>query len=114
MSKVVVKNSKTEVWVKVVSNSQQTISMADLAFNGITPSGATIQHIDWAVEDGEVVHVRRGPAGANDIFNFTGSGEMGFERHGFVLDEYSNTGIALVGKTGSKNYNIILGLVKIE
>jgi len=115
MSKVVVKNSKTEAWVKVVSDSQQTISMADLAFNGITPSGATITHIDWAVEDGEVIHVRRGPAGALvDIFNFTGSGEMGFEKHGFVLEEYSDTSIVVVGKTGSKDYNIILGLVKIE
>ena len=115
MSKVVVKNSKTEVWVKVVADSQQTISMADLAFNGITPSGATIQHIDWAVEDGEVIHLRRGPGGALvDIFNFTGSGEMGFKRHGFVLEEYSDTSIVVVGKTGSKDYNIILGLIKIE
>jgi hypothetical protein len=115
MSKVVVKNSKTEAWVKVVADSQQTISMADLAFNGITPSGAAIKHIDWAVEDGEVIHVRRGPGGALvDIFNFTGSGEMGFQRHEFVLEEYSDTSIVVVGKTGSKDYNIILGLVKIE
>jgi hypothetical protein len=114
MSKVVVKNSKTEVWVKVVAASQQTISMADLAFNGITPSGAVIKHIDWAVEDGEIIHLRRGPAGANDIFNFTGSGEMGFEKHGFVLEEYSDTSIVVVGKNGAKDYNIIIGLVKIE
>ena len=40
MSKVVVKNSKTEVWVKVVAASQQTISMADLAFKGL-------QHYSW-------------------------------------------------------------------
>jgi hypothetical protein len=115
MSKVVVKNSKTEAWIKVVADSQQTISMADLAFNGITPSGAAIKHVDWAVEDGEVIHVRRGPVGALvDIFNFTGSGEMGFQRHEFVLEEYSDTSIDLVGKTGSKDYNIILGLDKIE
>ena len=111
MSKVVVKNSKTEVWVKVVADSQQIISMADLAFNGITPSGAVIKHI----EDGEIIHLRRGPSGALvDIFNFTGSGEMGFEKHGFVLEEYSDTSIVVVGKTGSKDYNIIIGLVKIE
>lgn len=114
MSKVVIKNSKTEAWVKVVSNSQQTISMADLAFNGITPSGATITHINWAVENGEVIHVRRGPAGANDIFNFTESGEMDFQKYDFALEEYSDTSIVVVGKTGSKDYNIILGLVKIE
>jgi len=115
MSKVVVKNSKTEVWVKVVAASQQTISMTDLAFNGITPSGAAIKHIDWAVEDGEIIHLRRGPGGSLvDIFNFTGNGEMSFEKHDFVLEEYSDTSIVVVGKTGSKDYNIILGLVKIE
>ena len=39
---------------------------------------------------------------------------MGFEKHGFVLEEYSDTSIVVVGKTGSKDYNIIIGLVKIE
>lgn len=115
MSKVVVKNSKTEAWVKIVADGQQTIAMSDIAYNGVTPTGATIKHIDWAVEDGEIIHLKRGPGGALvDVFNFTGSGEMGLTKHGFELEEYSNTSIVTVGKTGSKDYNIIIGLTKIE
>lgn len=115
MGVVVIKNTKTEAFVKIVADGQQTITMASLAYNGVTPTGATIKHIDWAVEDGEIIHLKRGPSGSLvEVFNFTGSGEMDFTKHGIELEEYSNTSIVTVGKTGSKDYNIIIGLTKIE
>lgn len=104
-----------EAWVKIVADGQQTIAMSDIAYDGVTPTGATIKHIDWAVEDGEVIHIKRGPAGSLvEVFNLTGSGEMDFAKHRFELEEHSDTSIVTVGKTGSKDYNIIIGLSKIK
>ena len=70
---------------------------------GFAPTGTVYAANDTITDWGDVF-----------CFNFTGNGEMGFEKHGFVLEEYSDTSIVVVGKTGSKDYNIILGLVKIE
>lgn len=114
MSVVVVKNNGEEAWVKVTGSGDQTITMASIAYDGVTPRGAAISHFDWSVEDGEVIHVKRGPGGGLvDIFNLSGSGEMDFGGHGFVLDEYSNTSVVTSGKNGAKNYNIIIKLEKI-
>ena len=114
MSITLLKNNTIEAFVKIVDSGNQTITLASLAHLGVTPIGMTIEHIDWSVEDGEVIHVRRGPAEALvDIFNLSGNGEMDFKKHHFSLEEFSNTNIACVGKTGSKDYNIIFGLSKI-
>lgn len=99
-TKVVINNTETHATVKVVGGSQ-TITLADIAFQGVTPPRADIKSVFYASDWNEGLEIIRNSVNVVDLF---GSGFVDFqEKFGAPLQEESDQS-AVVNTSGSGSH----------
>lgn len=115
MAKVILRNEK-DVAVMLVNGSgttQDDIALSDLAFKSNNPNGLIIDKIQWSIEDGQIVDVKRGSSQNVVIIHLSQTGELDLRKDGLTLSEEVGTTIRIVGQEASKNHSVIVSFKKI-
>ena len=115
MAKVTLKNEK-DMAVMLVNGSattQDDIALSDLAFKSNNPNGLIIDKIQWSVEDGQIVDIKRGASQNVVIIHLSQTGELDLRKDGLTLSEEVGTTIRVVGQNSGKRHSVILSFKKI-
>lgn len=115
MAKVTLKNEK-DMAVMLVNGSattQDDIALSDLAFKSNNPNGLIIDKIQWSVEDGQIVDIKRGASQNVVIIHLSQTGELDLRKDGLTLSEEVGTTIRVVGQNAGKEHSVILSFKKI-
>lgn len=116
MAATVIKNNEHQAVVKVVGGATNTISLASLAYQGVTPTGAMIKSVFYSSKPDDQIEILRDAGGTpNNVLDLWGSGYIDFkEKFGCPIAESSNQNIGVnVKNTGANDhFTIILDLVK--
>ena len=115
MAKVTLKNEK-DMAVMLVNGSattQDDIALSDLAFKSNNPNGLIFDKIQWSVEDGQIVDIKRGASQNVIIIHLSQTGELDFRKDGLTLSEEVGTTIRVVGQNAGKEHSVILSFKKI-
>ena len=115
MAKVTLKNEK-DMAVMLVNGSASTqddIALSDLAFKSNNPNGLIIDKIQWSVEDGQIVDIKRGASQNVVIIHLSQTGELDLRKDGLTLSEEVGTTIRVVGQNAGKEHSVILSFKKI-
>ena len=115
MAKVTLKNEK-DMAVMLVNGSattQDDIALSDLAFKSNNPNGLIIDKIQWSVEDGQIVDIKRGASQNVIIIHLSQTGELDLRKDGLTLSEEVGTTIRVVGQNAGKEHSVILSFKKI-
>src|SRR5210317_1431984 len=107
----VIKNNEHQVVVKVVGGVTNTISLASLAYQGATPTGAMIKSVFYSSDPDDAIEIIRDTGGTpNNVLDFWGSGYIDFmEKFGCPIAESSNQDIGVNPKNAASiHFTIIL------
>ena len=110
MSKVVIKNTTTHAVVKVVG-AAATITLADMAFEGVTPTGASIKSVFYASDWNEGLDIIRNSV---NVLNFLGSGFIDFQKEfGVPITEEHDQSISVDSAGSATNWMVVIEFLKI-
>ena len=116
MAKVTLKNEK-DMAVMLVNGSattQDDIALSDLAFKSNNPNGLIIDKIQWSVEDGQIVDIKRGASQNVVIIHLSQTGELDLRKDGLTLSEEVGTTIRVVGQNAGKEHSVILSFKTVS
>ena len=110
MSKVVIRNTTTHAVVKVVG-AAATITLADMAFEGVTPTGASIKSMFYASDWNEGLDITRNSVNVVDVF---GSGFIDFtEKFAAPITEEHDQSIVVDSAGSATHWMVIIEFLKI-
>ena len=110
MAKTVIKNTTTHAVVKVVG-AAATITLADMAFEGVTPTGASIKSVFYASDWNEGLDINRNSA---NVLNFLGSGFIDFQKEfGVPITEEHDQSISVDSVGSATNWMVVIEFLKI-
>lgn len=114
MAFTIIKNNKTQAVVKVVAGASNTITLANLAYKGVTPIGADIKSVFYSSKPSDPIEVTRNTLSPDNVLDLWGSGYIDFdEKFGCPIAESSDQDIGVNPKNSANDhFTVIIDLVK--
>lgn len=112
----IIKNNEHLAVLKVVAGTSNTITLADFAYLGVTPTGAIIRSVFYSSDPSNAIEIIRNTAAVTPdaILDLWGSGYIDFkEKFGTPIASSSDQDIGVNPKNASNvHYTIILEVIK--
>jgi len=113
---VVIKNTAREFAFKILNTDTSTIALADMAYQGVAPSGTHLLKILWSNDTTGTQHLEltRGTLGSSpiELLDLHGVGSFDFESMGLELTERSSENLNVEASGNGHHFTLICFLRK--
>ena len=108
----VLRNTETDLIIKVMNEDTHTISLADGTHRTVVPTGYHIMGMFWSAQTtgGEHIEITRN---AVNIMDLHGSGQFDFVGQQFNVDEQETSPIVVSRTATGHHYMLIIKLRKV-
>jgi len=109
---VVIRNTRREFIFKVMNTDSSTIALADMAHQGITPSGSHLMKVIWSQDTSGNHHLEltRGTLGSSpiELLDLHANGSFDFEALGCELNERSALDLNIAPSSGGSGHHFTI------